>query len=137
MGKLFDLKILTPEREFFSGSVEAITVSVYDGSMTVLADHIPLIAPLEISSLRLKMPDGEWREAFNSEGFMEVRREGVLLFVQTCEWPEEIDARRAEEARLRAEELLRQRHSMSEYQQSKIDLARAMERLRVTKSRRS
>jgi F-type H+-transporting ATPase subunit epsilon len=136
MGKLFKLRILTPERAFFTGEVEALTVSVYDGRLTVLADHIPLITPLEISSVSLKSEDGTWRDAFNSEGFMEVRRDEVLIFVQTCEWPEEIDARRAEDARARAEELIRQRHSVNEYQQSKIDLARAMERLRVTRTRR-
>ncbi|MDR0863258.1 MAG: ATP synthase F1 subunit epsilon [Oscillospiraceae bacterium] len=136
MAKLFDLKILTPEREFFSGEVEALTFTVEDGSITVLANHVPLITPVEISSLKIKLPDGEWREAFNSEGFVEVRREGVIAFVQTCEWPEEIDARRAEEARIRAEEMLRQKHSIKEYQHTKIDLARAMERLRVTKTRR-
>jgi F-type H+-transporting ATPase subunit epsilon len=134
--KLFDLKILTPEREFFSDKVEAVTVQLPDGSATVLADHIPMVAPLAISELRVKKSDGEWVEAFASEGFIEVRRTEVLLFLQTCEWPDEIDARRAEEARLRAEESLRQRRSIAEYQQSKIDLARAMERLRVTKIRK-
>jgi F-type H+-transporting ATPase subunit epsilon len=136
MGKLFSLKILTPERAFFTDNVEAVTVSVYDGRLTVLADHIPLVTPLEISSISIKQENGVWRDAFNSEGFMEVRHDGVMIFVQTCEWPEEIDDRRAEEARLRAEEILRQRRSVNEYQQSKIDLARAMERLRVTRLRR-
>ncbi|MDR3209329.1 MAG: ATP synthase F1 subunit epsilon [Oscillospiraceae bacterium] len=135
MAKLFNLQILTPEREFFNDNVEAVTVMLPDGSATILANHTPLVAPLEVMDLKLKKPGGTWVEAFASEGFMEVRRDGVILFLQTCEWPEEIDARRAEEARVRAEESLRQKRSMAEYQQSKIDLARAMERLRVTKQR--
>ena len=63
---------------------------------------------------------------------MEVHHEGVLIFVQSCEHPEEIDTRRAEEARRRAEEQLRQKQSMSEYKQSKIALARAMARLQFS-----
>ncbi|MEL4106358.1 ATP synthase delta/epsilon chain alpha-helix domain-containing protein, partial [Oscillospiraceae bacterium WX1] len=39
------------------------------------------------------------------------------------------------EARLRAEERLRQQQSMQEYRQSKLALARAMARLQVTKGR--
>ena len=128
MAKLFNLKIFTPEREFFSGDVEALTADAPDGSVMVLADHVPFIMPVSIGNIGIKQ-NGEWETSVNSEGFMEVRREGVLIFVQACERPEEIDARRAEEAKQRAEEKLRQKQSMSEYKQSKIALARAMARL--------
>ena len=128
MSKLFNLKIFTPEREFFSGDVEALTADAPDGSVMILADHEPFIMPVDIGNIGIKQ-DGEWEKSVNSEGFMEVRREGVLIFVQACERPEEIDARRAEEAKQRAEEKLRQKQSMSEYKQSKIALARAMARL--------
>jgi F-type H+-transporting ATPase subunit epsilon len=136
MPKLFELNIFTPERMFFSGEAEAVTVTLPDGSATFLADHAPLIAPVEVSTTRIKKPGGEWAEAFSSAGFVEVRHGGVTMFVETCEWPDEIDARRAEEARLRAEEALRQKRSIAEYRKSKIDLARAVERLRVTRLKR-
>ena len=55
------------------------------------------------------------------------------LFCLTVERPEEIDIRRAEEARDRAEEQLRQQQSIVEYHRSQAALARAMTRLRVTK----
>ena len=133
MAKLFNLKILTPEREFFDGDVEAVTLFAPDGSVTILADHTPFIMPVDLGTIRIKR-DGHWEEAVNSEGFMEVHHQGVLVFVQTCEHPEEIDVRRAEEARRRAEEKLRQKQSMSEYKQSKLDLSRAMARLRITQT---
>jgi F-type H+-transporting ATPase subunit epsilon len=136
MAKLFELNIFTPERLFFSDKVEALYVTLPDGSATFMADHTPLIAPVEVATTRIKKADGTWVEAFSSEGFVDVRRNGVMMFVQTCEWPEEIDARRAEEALLRAEEQLRQKRSMAEYQRSKIDLSRAVERLRVTRLKR-
>jgi F-type H+-transporting ATPase subunit epsilon len=133
MSKLYNLKILTPEREFFDGDVEAVTLQAPDGSVTILADHTPFIMPVEVGTIRMKK-DGQWEESVNSEGFMEVHHQGVLIFVQSCEHPEEIDRRRAEEARVRAEENLRQRQSMSEYKQSKLALARAMARLRITQT---
>ncbi|MCL2152696.1 MAG: ATP synthase F1 subunit epsilon [Oscillospiraceae bacterium] len=128
MAKLFNLKILTPEREFFDGDVEAVTASAPDGKVTVLADHAAFIMPVSVGVISIKR-DGAWADSINSEGFMEVHHEGVLIFVQACEHPDEIDARRAEEARRRADERLRQKQSMSEYRQSKIALARAMARL--------
>jgi F-type H+-transporting ATPase subunit epsilon len=128
MVKLFNLKIFTPEREFFDGEVEAVSADAPDGSVMILADHAPFIMPVSVGTIRIKR-DGKWEDSVNSEGFLEVRHEGVLLFVQACERPEEIDIRRAEEARRRAEEHLRQKQSISEYKQSQIALARAMARL--------
>jgi len=130
MPKLFNLKIITPEREFFDGDVEAVSANAPDGNVMVLADHAPMIMPVKVGNIGIKK-DGKWETSVNSEGFMEVRHEGVLVFVQACEHPEEIDARRAEEAKRRAEEQMRQKQSMSEYKQSKIALARAMARLQI------
>ena len=62
---------------------------------------------------------------------MEVRPDETIIFSQAMEWPDEIDISRAQAARERAEERLRQQRSYQEYQQSKIALARAMVRLRV------
>ena len=131
MAKLFNLKILTPEREFFDSDVEAVTVQATDGSVTVLADHAPLMTPVSVGTIMIKR-NGEWEGAVNTEGFMEVHHQGVLIYVQACESPEEIDIRRAEEARGRAVEHLRQKQSMAEYKQSQIALARAMARLKIT-----
>lgn len=126
----FELSIMTPERQFFSGQVEALTITGIDGKMTVLAGHAPMVASLEVGEISIKQ-DGVWREAVNSEGFMEVLQDSVVVFVQACEWPEDIDMRRAEEAKHRAEERIRQRQSIWENKSSKIALARAMVRLRA------
>ncbi len=135
MSATFQLEILTPEKQFFNGPVEALTVTTVDGQLTVLAGHMPLTAPLDIGIVRIKQ-DGSWREAFQSEGFLEV--DGGLngithVFAQAVEWPEDIDERRALEAEHRVRERMRQQRSRMEYQWSKIALTRAMTRLRVTR----
>ena len=126
----FELSIMTPERQFFSGQVEALTITGIDGKMTVLAGHAPMVASLAVGEISIKQ-DGVWREAVNSEGCMEVLQDSVVVFVQACEWPEDIDMRRAEEAKHRAEERIRQRQSIWENKSSKIALARALVRLRA------
>lgn len=135
MAKLFNLRILTPERQFFKGQVESLTVTTMDGRYSFLADHIPTVMPLVVGTLDIKTGN-EAMTVFNSEGFLEVRHDNVMVYVQACESPEEIDNRRAEEAKMRAEERLRQQQSMQEYKQSKLAVARAMARLRVSRSGR-
>lgn len=132
MAKLFRLKIYTPEHQVLDGDVESLTVTTLDGQFAFLADHEPVVMPIVVGTLKIKTTD-EVQEIFNSEGFLEVDREGVSIYVQACETPEDIDRQRAEEARIRAEERLRQKQSIREYQASKLALARAMERLRVKK----
>ncbi|MGI6175749.1 MAG: ATP synthase F1 subunit epsilon [Christensenellales bacterium] len=127
----FQLDIMTPEQQFFTGAVEALTVDASDGELTVLAGHAPLVASLSVGNIRLKQ-NGEWKEAFSSEGFVEVQKQGVVVYVQACEWPENIDVVRARESKRRAEERIRQHRSMHEYKGTQIALARAMARLRVT-----
>ena len=86
----FSLDILTPERHFYSGPVEALTFTADDGEWTVLKGHAPMIVVLRPGTVQIKA-DGQWKKAINSEGYMEVSHKGVVLFAQTCDWPEEID----------------------------------------------
>ena len=65
------------------------------------------------------------------QGFAEIKPEQVEVIVDTAEYPEEIDARRAEEAKIRAEEAMRQKQSILEYNHSQAALSRAMTRLKV------
>ncbi len=129
----FHFEILTPERRFFAGEIEALTFTADDGEWTVLKGHAPMVAVLRPGAVKMKQ-EGAWREAVNSEGYMEVGPHGVILFAQTCEWPEDVDRKRAERARLQAEEALRQSHSQAQFRANQIMLARAMARLRNSRS---
>ena len=131
MDSSFQLEIMTPERMFLQEPVEALNVTTVDGKLEILRGHESITVPLSIGSIEVKR-DGVWKEAFQSEGFLEVNNEGVFVFVQACEWPENIDAKRAEEAERRVSERMRQQQSMVEYQWSKTALARAAARLRIT-----
>lgn len=129
MANTFQLEILTPERQFFSGQVDALTFQAKDGEWTILKGHAPMIAALRAGAVKFRV-DGVWKEAINSEGYMEVSSNGIILFTQTCEWPEEVDINRAKRQEEEATEHLRQAKSMSEFKINQILLARAMARLR-------
>lgn len=132
----FKLEIMTPERQFLEEDVDSLTVLLPDGQLTVLAGHMPMVAVLAIGELTIRSGDTS-RMAFYSEGFMEVRPDEVIIFVQACEWPDEIDERRASEALERANEKMRQQQSLIEHKNTQIAIARAMARLRVSSSKSS
>ena len=73
-----------------------------------------------------------WKKTGMRLGFAEMINNRLTILVDTAERPEDIDRKRAEEAKARAEEQLRQKQSMQEYYMSKASLARAMTRLSAT-----
>ena len=133
----YTLEIITPERIFFKGEVQSVIIPTTDGYMSIQNMHEPMVAAIEVGDMKLHMPDGEWKECSTTAGFVEVRPDETIIFSQAVEWPDEIDMRRAQEARERAEERMRQKKSHQEYMQNQIALARAMVRLRVGRRNRN
>ena len=132
MPSCFLAEVLTPEKSFFCSEIQSIILPCADGYMSVQKMHASEVIAVVPGVVKVQTKEGEWREFSVSFGFMEIRPDEAILFAETAEWPEDIDVRRAEEAKHRAEERIRQRQSILESQTSKIALARAMVRLRAT-----
>ncbi|HIZ48933.1 F0F1 ATP synthase subunit epsilon [uncultured Subdoligranulum sp.] len=128
MEKTFQLEILTPERPFFNGPVESLVLPALDGEFGVLADHEPVVTAIEPGVARYKT-DGVWHEVVVTQGFAEITADSTVVLVAAAERPDEIDTARAQRAKERAEERLRQHESKQEYFRSKAALARATARL--------
>ena len=126
----FYLEIITPERQFYIGPAEALVLPAVDGQMGIYPGHEPVVTAIEPGELRYKA-NGKWEPAAVGSGFAEIKPGYVILLVGFAEHPEEIDRKRAEAARQRAEERLRQKQSIHEYYHSKAALARAMARLKT------
>ncbi len=130
MDKTFYLEIITPEKQFYVGPASSLVIPALDGEYGVQPGHEPIVTAIEPGLVRFQA-DGAWNEVVVSDGFAEVMPDYVILLVSSAERPEEIDRARAERAKERAEERLRQKQSVREYHLSKAALARAMARLRV------
>ena len=128
MEKTFQLEIITPERQFYTGQVESLVLPALDGEYGVLPCHEPVVTAVEPGEARFKV-DGTWHNVIVTQGFAEITSEYAVVLVSTAERPEEIDAARAQRAKERAEERLRQHESRREYFRSKAALARANARL--------
>lgn len=134
MASEFLAEILTPERSFFCDSIVSVIFPTEDGEMSIQKGHeseVVTVVPGEV-----KINTGKkWLICSVAEGFLEVRPDETIIFTQAAEWPEEIDVKRAERAKERAEERLRQKKSEQEYRRNKIALARAMARISLTKKK--
>ncbi len=131
MNKTFYLKIIASDGIFFEGRVRQVIIPAPDGAKGIMANHEDMLIAVDIGMAKIEQDDGQWHEAAVGQGFAEIVNNRVTLIVETAEKPEEIDLRRAEEQKERAEEQLRQKQSIQEYYHSQASLARAMNRLRV------
>jgi len=123
--------IVTPNGKVFEGHVQMVSVRAKSGDMGVLPNHMPLVAPLEISAVKLKTEEKDEYVAV-SGGFIEVRRDSVTILTESAERKEDIDVARAERAKEEAEARLAELGEGSpEYEAAKNDLKRAENRLRV------
>jgi F-type H+-transporting ATPase subunit epsilon len=128
---LFNLEIHTPYRLFFIDKVEAITLTLEDGEAGIYANHSFMIAPIKTCILCIKDKDGLRKDAFITEGILEVSGHRTVLLVDTAEWPDEIDPDRALAAKSRAEEELREGMMKFEIENAQANIKRAETRLKV------
>ncbi|NMC51783.1 F0F1 ATP synthase subunit epsilon [Candidatus Kuenenbacteria bacterium] len=131
-------EITTPEKNVYRDEVDSISLPTEMGQITILANHIPLVSSLTPGELIIRK-DGKELDMAVSGGLVEVRGNNhVVVLSDTAEHAEEIDEARAEEARKRAEELLKEkRDDASEYAIVAAKLQRELARLRVARKHRN
>ena len=126
----FHLRVLTAEKSFFEGEVDRCIVRTATGDVGILPNHTPYLAPLGIGGLTIYQ-DGKPRLAAVAHGFLEVGDNQMTIIARTCEWADEIDLNRAEEARWQAEATLHTQASAKEMDVAQIKLKKAINRIRI------
>jgi F-type H+-transporting ATPase subunit epsilon len=87
----FKVEILTPEGEVFNDEVEMVSTRTTLGSIGILANHEPVLGMLEPTELRVYLSDTEILRFAQSEGYMQIGGNHVMLLVQECQKPEDLD----------------------------------------------
>jgi F-type H+-transporting ATPase subunit epsilon len=105
--KKIKFEIVTQEKVVLKEMIFQVTVPTEEGEITVLPNHTPLIANLEPGIIELKKEDKTVEIISLSGGFIEVLRNKIVILADTAERAEEINEKRAQEARKKAEESLK------------------------------
>ena len=128
MADLFRLQIITPERKFYDGEASMVELSTTEGDIGVYRNHIPLTAIVAPGVLKIH-EEGGVKEAALMSGFIEI----LPIMAEVAEWPEEIDANRAEDAKVRAERRLKEESGEIDAMRAELALRRALVRLSLRK----
>ena len=124
------VKILSPERVFYEGDVTFIEFNTTAGMRGIYPKHVPTTMVLQPGVLKLVEAGGEKVAALHS-GFVEVLQDSITMLAESVEWPDEIDEKRAEEAKIRAERRIGD--ETQDHNRAELALKRAVLRLQMCK----
>lgn len=130
MANKLTIRMVTPEGKKKEDQAEILNVVTTSGAMGILPKHLPLVAVLEISHLNYRN-DGKLFEYSISGGVMHVKKDEVLLLLESFEAKDEIDFVRADKSRKRAEERLALKGPDIDVRRAEISLKRALNRLNM------
>ena len=131
--KTTKVNVVTPGGPVYEADVEMVSTKALSGELGILPGHIPLVAPLAIGSVRLKLGGGKTEAIAVSGGFIEVRPDQVTVLAQSAEKAEDIDVERAQRAKERAEKRLQDAHQEHiDFKRAELALQRAINRLVVS-----
>lgn len=128
MAEMFKLHIVTPDQSFYEGEASMVELNTTEGQVGIYARHIPLTAIVAPGVLKIHEASGVKKAALHA-GFIEILPEEITILAEVAEWPEEIDVRRAEEARIRAERRLASHDADVDVIRAELAFKRAMARL--------
>ena len=128
----FKLRIITPDRVFYEGNAKMVEFNTTEGEIGVLPGHIPMTVVIKPGILTITEEE-ETKTAALHAGFVEILQDSVTVLAEIVEWPTEIDTERAEAARQRAEERIKNHTPETDIARAETALRRAMARISILK----
>jgi F-type H+-transporting ATPase subunit epsilon len=142
MSKKLQLKIVTPEKLILEELVDSVTIPTTEGEITVLADHIPIIASLASGDI-VAITDGEYVPMAVVGGFVETKKEGdmtvVTILADFAEHIGTITEAEIEKAKAKAEQLRKQaeNNEIIDFEHFEGELERSLTRVKIADKWRS
>ena len=132
-------KIVTPEKVIYENEIFQVSIPTTSGEITILPNHIPLVSVLKGGELKIKDKDGQHNMAV-SGGFLEVRGNNeIVILADHAERVADIDIQKAEEARQRAEEQMKNIKNVQDVDYARLQAAinREINKLKIAKKYRN
>jgi len=132
---MLKLEIITPEAITYSDDVDMVTLPGIEGEMGVYPNHVPLLTQVVPGEIIVRKGGAEILLAVG-EGFVEITGERVAILTDMAMRADSIDEAKAEEARIRAEERLREKVSTDEEAVLRASVANSLAQLKVKRRQR-
>ncbi len=130
MAKILNLEVVTPERIMLQEETQSIIVPAAEGLLGLLPNHAPIITGLNPGLIKFRQ-GADLHVLAIGGGFMEVSNNKVSILADTAELPDEIDVDRANAAKERAQQRLKEPPAGLDVHRAELAFHRAMARIRA------
>ena len=130
------LELVTPEKIVLSEEVDEVTVPTTTGEITVLPKHVGLVTQVSPGELIVRK-SGKVEHFAITGGILEVSKEKVVILGEHAIRADDIEVAKAEEAKRKAEQRMKERESEEDFATIEADLRRSLLELKVARKRRS
>ena len=79
MAENFKIEIISPEKIISSDDVSMVTLPSYEGDMSILRNHISIIALLRPGIIKLQKNDGNFENFFVQDGTVEYFNDNLVV----------------------------------------------------------
>jgi F-type H+-transporting ATPase subunit epsilon len=101
-------EIVSQDRIVYQGDADIVLLPGSEGEMGILPNHSPLLTMLRFGVITVRVKGREDEYYAVSGGVAEIQPDQVTVLADAAENVEEIDVQRAEEARQRVEDMLKE-----------------------------
>lgn len=129
-------QLVTPEKTVLSQELDSLSCPTQMGQITILPNHIPLVANMVPGELVAKDGEKEFYIGVTG-GFVEVRKNSqVVVLADTADHYYEISEQKEQEAVAQAKDAMKEKQVFSEeYAQVAASLEKNLARLKVVRKR--
>jgi len=131
MAETIHVDIVSAEGELFSGEAALVVAPGALGELGIHPRHAPLLTTLKPGNVRVQVDGQEEQIFYVGGGALEVQPNRVTVLADTAARARDLDEAQAEQARQRAEELVRTRTDKREIAEAQAELMRAVAQLKA------
>ena len=79
MEDIFKFELISPEKIIFSGEARMVTLPSYEGDMSILKSHIPIITFLRPGIVKVQKKEGDFNDFFVQDGTVEYFNDNLVI----------------------------------------------------------
>ncbi|MEK9208367.1 MAG: F0F1 ATP synthase subunit epsilon [Patescibacteria group bacterium] len=129
------LHILTPDKEILKEEVDEVLIPTVSGEIGILPNHVSLMTQIQPGEL-IVVNGGKRSSYAITGGYLEVNNNNVNILGDYAIRSEEIELSKAEEAKKKAEAMMKEKGNDVEFAEVEAQLRRSLLEIKIGQKRR-
>lgn len=132
----FFLEILDTKRAIYSGEANKLVMPSLVGQITVLPDHMPIVAPIELGEIVVNTPQKNFSLTIG-KGIFSFKDNKATLLIEDARYSDEISEEEAQAAKTKALEIIEKGVTGADLDAAMATVRRSLVDLKTARKRRA